>query len=52
MAVDDSNCESYREPARAGLMVPLHSFTRGPEALYHITDEGWDRRFELTSPSE
>jgi hypothetical protein len=51
IAVDDSNREPYRELARAGLMVPLHSFTRSREALYRITDEGWDRRFEFISPS-
>jgi hypothetical protein len=51
IAVDDSNREPYRELARAGLMVPLHSFTRGRGALFRITDEGWDRRFEFIAPS-
>jgi hypothetical protein len=35
-----SNREPYRKLARAGLMVPLHSFTRGPEALYRIAIGG------------
>ena len=48
--VDDTNRDVYRELARAGLMTPLHSFTRGREALYRITDEGWDRRLEFISP--
>jgi hypothetical protein len=49
--VDDSTREPYRELARAGLMVAGHSFTRGREAYYKLTDAGWERRFEFISPS-
>lgn len=41
VAVDDANREAYRELARAGLMVAGHSFTRGREAFYRLTHEGW-----------
>ncbi len=40
--VDDMTRETYRELARAGLMVVGHSFTRGREAFYKLTDAGWD----------
>jgi len=46
--VDDSNREAYRELARAGIMYPLSGFTSGPEHLFRWTDEGWQRRFELS----
>lgn len=49
--VTDDTREAYRELARAGIMIPLHSFTRGDEALYRFTEEGWERRFEFTSAS-
>jgi len=49
--VTDDTREAYRELARAGIMIPLHSFTRGDEALYRFTEEGWERRFEFTSTS-
>jgi hypothetical protein len=45
--VNDSNRESYRELARAGIMYPVSGFTSGPEYLFRWTDEGWERRFEL-----
>jgi hypothetical protein len=40
--VDDTTRESYRELARAGLMVAGHSFTRGREAFYKFTDTGYE----------
>jgi hypothetical protein len=40
LAVDDSNRESYRELAREGLMIPGHSFTRGRESCFALTDVG------------
>jgi hypothetical protein len=49
--VTDDTREAYRELARAGIMIPLHSFTRGDGALYRFTEEGWERRFEFTSAS-
>jgi hypothetical protein len=45
--VDDANREAHRELARAGLMDPVSGFTRGPEAYYRFTEEGWTRREEL-----
>ncbi len=43
----DRTREAYRELSRAGLMGTCHSFTRGPEALYRITEEAYNRREEL-----
>ncbi len=43
----DQTREAYRELAGAGLMSACHSFSRGPEALYRITDEAYNRRYEL-----
>jgi hypothetical protein len=39
--VDDDNRESYRELARAGLMIPLHT-PLGRESAYRLTQEGVD----------
>jgi hypothetical protein len=50
IAVDDATREPYRELALAGLMVAGHSFTRGRESFYKLTDAGWERRFEFISP--
>ena len=52
--VDDSNRETYRELARAGLMVVGNSFAGGEESMYHVTKEGFERKAELlaaTAPS-
>lgn len=40
LAVDDSNRKAYRELAREGLMIPGHSFSRGRESFYALTDAG------------
>jgi hypothetical protein len=45
--VDDSNREAYRELARAGIMYPVSTFARGPEAYFRFTDDGWERRHEI-----
>jgi hypothetical protein len=37
--VDDANREAYRELARAGLMIPLHT-PLGRESAYRMTEEG------------
>ncbi len=37
--VDDANREAYRELARAGLMIPLHT-PLGRESAYPMTEEG------------
>ncbi len=49
--VDDANWVAYRELAAAGFMMACHSFARGDESVYRITEEGWARRFELTEIS-
>ena len=52
ISVDDSNREAYRELARAGLMVVGHSFTRGREAFYRCTEEGWASATSLLESTE
>jgi hypothetical protein len=49
--VDDANRVAFRELAAAGLMMACHTFARGDESLYRLTEEGWARRFELTEIS-
>ena len=44
--VTPENLEAYRELVRAGLMIPLSTFTKGPDSLFKFTDEGWERRHE------
>ena len=48
--VTSENLEAYRELARAGVMYPCASFTRGPESVFRFTEEGWNRRQELQRP--
>jgi hypothetical protein len=43
----DTNRETYRELARAGLMVAASSYARGDESIYQLTKEGFERRDEL-----
>jgi hypothetical protein len=45
--VTPDNLQAYRELAKAGVMEPLSGFMRGPEAVFHFTEEGWNRREEL-----
>jgi hypothetical protein len=47
--VDDGNREAYRELALAGIMYPVSTLTRGPEAYFRFTGFGWDRRDEILS---
>jgi hypothetical protein len=47
--VDDENRETYRELARAGLMVAANSYAHGAEAIYKLTKEGFERKGELIS---
>ena len=47
IVVDDSNRETYRELARAGLMLTVSTFAGGPESAYRVTKEGFDRKAEL-----
>ncbi|WP_406699659.1 hypothetical protein V5E97_12440 [Singulisphaera sp. Ch08] len=45
--VNDSTRELYRELARAGLMRSGSTFRDGPESIYRLTQEGFDRKAEL-----
>jgi hypothetical protein len=47
IVVDDSNRETYREPARAGVMTVGNSFARGEDSVYHVTKLGFERKAEL-----
>lgn len=40
VAVDDATRPLYRELVAAGLMIPLHSFARGNEGAYRLTEVG------------
>lgn len=51
-AVDESNLEAYRELERAGIMYAVSGFTSGPEYLFRWTDEGYERRFEISGCAE
>jgi hypothetical protein len=42
--VNDQTRPLYRELAAAGLMYPVSGFTRGPEANFRFTEEGWALR--------
>lgn len=37
----------YRELVQAGLMEPLHTFSRGPEGHYRMTEAGSHARTQL-----
>lgn len=50
--VDDSTRESYRELARAGLMRAGSTFRDGPESIYRLTVEGFERKAELCGCAE
>ena len=45
--VDDTNRETYRELARAGLMRAAHSFAGSDKSLYKLSKEGFERKAEL-----
>jgi hypothetical protein len=47
--ITDGNRAAYRELAAAGVMISVHTFAKGDESAYRFTEEGWARRFELTS---
>ena len=50
--VDEANREAHRELAAAGIMYPVSTFARGPEAYFRFTDLGWERRHEILSRSK
>ncbi len=45
--VDDADRGAHRELAAAGIMYPVSTFARGPEAYFRFTPEGWERRHEI-----
>ena len=45
--VDDTNRDAHRELAAAGILYPVSTFARGPEAYFRFTDFGWERRDEI-----
>lgn len=47
IVVDDDNREAYRELARAGLMRAGSTFRDGPESMFRLTREGFERKLEL-----
>jgi hypothetical protein len=48
----DANRETYRELARAGLMVAGHSFAGGDESIYRLTKEGFERKAALLASAK
>jgi hypothetical protein len=49
--VTDADRPAYRELVAARIMIPLHSFLRGPESDFLFTYWGWERRFEFADMS-
>lgn len=49
--VTDQTRPFYRELVEAGLMSPLHSFARGPEGAYRLTESAISARDQLNGPS-
>jgi hypothetical protein len=50
--VTDETRPWYRELAEAGYMIPLHTFSNGPEGHYRLTDAACDLRDgPLSAPS-
>jgi hypothetical protein len=47
IAVDDATRPVYRELANAGLMRAGSTFRDGPESIYRLTREGFERKAEL-----
>ena len=45
----ESRLPAYRELAAAGIMYPVSTFARGPEAYFRFTDFGWDHREDILS---
>jgi hypothetical protein len=45
--VTDENRVVYRELAMVGIMAACHTFAKGDESMYRLTEYGWKRREEL-----
>jgi hypothetical protein len=50
--VNDSTREAYRELAGHGLMMAGSTFRDGPESVYVLTREGFERKAELLACAE
>ena len=48
---DEFNRPAYRELVKAGIMMPVGSFTKGDECVFRFTHRGWERRFEFAKMS-
>jgi hypothetical protein len=44
---DDATRPIYRELAKAGIMMPIGTFTKGDDTVFRFTNQGWERRFEI-----
>ncbi len=51
VAITDETRPLYRELVSAGLMIPLHSFARGNEGAYRLTEAAFQWTNSLSSPS-
>jgi hypothetical protein len=49
--VTDETRPLYRELVEAGLMIPLHSFARGNEGAFRLTDAACNLRDGLIAPA-
>ncbi len=49
--VTDETRPFYRELVAAGMMMPLHSFARGNEGAYRLTDAACELRDNLNGSS-
>ena len=47
LPVNNSTRDAYRELVRAGLMIPGNTSRDGPESIYRLTKEGFERKAEL-----
>jgi hypothetical protein len=45
--VSDKTRETYRELARAGVMIAVSTYAGGPESAYRVTKLGFDQKAEL-----
>jgi hypothetical protein len=49
--VTDETRPLYRELVEAGLMIPLHSFARGKEGAFRLTEAACELRDALNAPA-
>ena len=48
--VTDANREDYRELARAGIMEPVGTFTKGDDCVFQLTPQGWEAAKSFSAP--